>query len=139
MIKDYKTQIQEKSDKELVDIFLNETDYQTEFVMQVKYELNARRIPIDTLKHLKQKNDKVNSITLELGKQGSQTWMILAFIFSTFGGIWAIFAGHQYYYSKHKDSNGIEYFVYNESTRKYGKWMLVVGISVLGLTIISSF
>lgn len=137
MTKDFKTQIQEKSDNDLVDIFFNSTDYQTEFVKQVEEELHARKIPLDTLKHLKEKKEEVDDETLKLGKQGSQIWMIAAFILSVFGGFWGIVAGYQYYYSKHKSSDGTEYFVYNESTRKYGMWMLIVGGTVIGLYLIS--
>ena len=138
MTKDFKTQIQEKSDNELADIFLNAADYQAEFVIQVEEELNARKIPVDTLKHLKEKKGEVDDKTLKLGKQGSQIWMVAAFILSVFGGFWGIVAGYQYYYSKHKSSDGNEYFVWNESTRKYGKWMLIVGGTVLSLTLISN-
>lgn len=138
MTKDFKIQIQKKTDKELADIFLNAADYQTEFVLLVKDELQVRRIPIDTLEYLKQKKNEVDDDVLILGKQGSQSWMIAAFIFCVFGGVWGIFAGYQYYYSMHKSSEGTEYFVYNESTRKYGKWMLIIGVTVLGLTILSN-
>jgi uncharacterized membrane protein YidH (DUF202 family) len=130
--------IKEKSDSELTDIFINGSGYQEEFISQVQEELANRNIPIDALTKLRNEQQKIDETTLEKGEQGSQFWIAAAFIGSILGGIWAIFAGYSYAYSKHK-VNGKEYYVYNESTRKYGKIMLMIGGAIFTLVILNSF
>ena len=104
----------------------------------VEIELTNRNIPIDSLIKFREAQDSIDDSKLELGKQGSQFWIIAAFIGALFGGIWAIFAGYNYAYSKHKSKNGKEYLVYNVSTRKYGRIMLAVGCTIFGLVLLSS-
>lgn len=136
MIEHFKNLVKEKSDNELVDIYLNSSGYQEEFMESVLIEIRNRNIPIETLQELKIKKSEIDKETLKLGKQGSQFWMVVAFIISILGGVVGIIAGYQYYYSKHKSIDGEEYYYYNESTRKYGKWMMIIGCIVLGLTIL---
>lgn len=103
----------------------------------VELELVHRKIPLDSLAFIREKKDEISDESLELGKQGSQSWIIAAFILSLFGGLWGIILGYPYAYSKHKNAKGNEFYYYNKSTRKYGRWMLIIGCSVLGLSILS--
>ena len=128
--------IKEKSDSELTDIFIKNSGYQEEFMLEVQEELTNRNIPIDSLLKFRAEQNDIDDKKLELGEQGSQFWITAAFIGSIFGGIWAIFAGYSYAYSKHK-VKGKEYFVYNESTRKYGRIMLTIGCIIFALAIFS--
>jgi len=129
--------IKEKLDNELTDIYLNPGNYQAEFIILVKEELVFRNIPIDSLEKLREQQEEINDAKLELGKQGSQFWITVAFIGSIMGGIWAIFAGYSYAYSKHKSTIGKEYYVYNDSTRKYGRIMLTIGCVIFGISLLS--
>lgn len=137
MIQDFETQIKEKTDNQLSEIYLNANDYQPEFIKLIKLELGKRKIPLDSLAFIKEKKDEISDESMAIGKQGNQFWIIVAFFASLFGGLWGIVAGYQYAYSKHKNAKGIEFYYYNESTRKYGRWMLIVGCSILGLAILS--
>jgi len=137
MIQDFETQVKEKTDKQLSEIYLNANDYQHEFINLVELELVKRKIPLDSLTFIREKKDEITDETLEIGKQGSQFWLVAGFLLSLFGGLWGIVAGYQYAYSKHKNAKDIKYYYYNESTRKYGRWMIIVGCLVLGLGIIS--
>ena len=128
--------IKEKSDSELTDIFIKNSGYQEEFMLEVQEELTNRNIPIDSLLKFRAEQNDIDDKKLELGEQGSQFWITAAFIGSIFGGIWAIFAGYSYAYSKHK-VKGKEYFVYNESTRKYGRIMFTIGCIIFALAIFS--
>ena len=130
--------IKEKSDSELTDIFIKNSGYQEEFMLGVQVELANRNIPIDSLIKFRGEQNKIDDTALEQGVQGSQFWITAAFIGSILGGIWAIFAGYSYAYSKHK-VKGKEYFVYNESTRKYGRIMLIIGCVIFALALISRF
>jgi hypothetical protein len=128
--------IKKKSDTELTDIFIKNSGYQEEFMLEVQEELANRNIPIDSLLKFREEQNQLDDTKLEQGEQGSQFWITAAFIGSIFGGIWAIFAGYSYAYSKHKVKEK-EYFVYNESTRKYGRIMLTVGCVIFALALFS--
>jgi hypothetical protein len=137
MTQDFETRIREKTDNQLSEVYLNANDYQPEFIKLVELELVKRKIPLDSLIFIREKKDEISDETLDIGKQGDQFWIVAAFLLSLFGGLWGIVAGYQYAYSKQKNAKGIEYFYYNESTRKYGRWILIVGGGVLGLAILS--
>jgi len=134
---DFKQIIKAKTDNELTDIFINPNDYQPEFIALVEQELRDRNIPVESLLKLKTQKEQIDDTNLELGKQGSQFWIVAGFVGSLAGGIWAIGAGYSYAYSKHKSKSGKEYYVYNESTRKYGRWMLTIGSIIFGMTLAS--
>ena len=132
----FETIIKEKSNNELSDIYIKNSGYEKEFMRLVEIELTNRNIPIDSLIKFREEQESIDDTKLEQGEQGSQFWIAAAFIGSVFGGIWAIFAGYSYAYSKHK-VKGKEYFVYNESTRKYGRIMLTVGSIIFGLVLLT--
>jgi len=131
--------IAEKTDDELVDIYLNSSDYQTDFVDLVKSEIKARNLPLDSLENIKGQKEAVSNETLELGKQGNQIWMAIALFASIFGGFIGIISGYIYAFSKHRNGEGKQYFVYNESTRKYGKIVFFIGVVVFILFFVLRF
>lgn len=133
---DFREIIREKSNEELTDIFIKNTGYQEAFMEQLQEELIARNIPIDSLLKLRGEQNTIDETRLDQGDQGSQVWIVVGFIASVFGGLWGIFAGYNYAYSKHT-VKGKQYFVYNESTRKYGRIMLAVGCTIFGLALLS--
>jgi hypothetical protein len=130
----FETIIKEKTNNELTDIYIKNSGYQEEFMRLVEIELTNRNIPIDSLLKFREEQGSIDDSKLELGEQGSQFWITAAFIGSIFGGIWAVFAGYSYAYSKHK-VKGKEYFVYNESTRKYGRIMLTIGCVIFSIAL----
>jgi hypothetical protein len=132
----FEKKVKEKSDSELTEIFIKNRGYQEEFMLEVQKELIYRNIPIDPLLKFRDEQNKIDETKLELGQQGSQFWITVGFICAVVGGIWAVFAGYNYAYSKHK-VKGKEYFVYNESTRKNGRIMLTVGSIIFALVIIN--
>jgi hypothetical protein len=134
----FETIIKEKSNSELSDIYIKNRGYQEEFMKLVEVELTNRNVPVDSLLKFREEQAIIDDSKLQLGEQGSQFWITAAFIGAILGGIWAIFAGYSYAYSKHKSKNGKEYFVYNESTRKYGRIMLTVGCIIFGLAFLLS-
>ncbi len=129
--------IKEKTNNELSDIYIKNSGYQEEFMKLVEIELTNRNIPIDSLLKFREEQERIDDSKLELGEQGSQFWIAAGFIGAIFGGIWAIFAGYSYAYSKKKSKSGKEFFVYNESTRKYGRIMLTIGSIIFGLALLS--
>lgn len=141
----FEEQIKKKTDSELTEIFINESNYQKEFIELVKIEIINRNLPIDSIIELRKKNNQIIEETLSQGEQGSPVWIAIGFIapivvglISTFGGIFSIFLGYSYAYSK-KKKNEKEFFVYNESTRKYGRYMFFIYSSIIVFELIRNF
>jgi hypothetical protein len=133
MIESFEEQIAKKTDSELTDIYIEYFKYQKEFVDLVEEELRKRSLPIDSIIELRKRNEKIIDETLTQGEQGSPVWITIGFFLSLLGGILAIFLGYSYAYSKKKNSNGESFYVYNESTRKYGRIMFILGLFMLVL------
>ena len=129
----FEEQIAAKTNEELIEIFTNQEHYQPSFVENVKKEIIKRNIPINAVEKIKQQKENIESQVLALGKQGNPIYMALIAGSAIFGGIIAIVGGYIYAYSKHTDGNGERYFVYNESTRKWGRIIFGVGLAVLVL------
>jgi len=131
---DFREIIKEKSDEELTDIFIKNSGYQESFMEQVQEELVSRKIPIESLQKFREEQNTIDVSKLEQGEQGSQVWIVLGFLASIVGGLWGIFAGYNYAYSKHT-FKGKQYYIYNESTRKYGKIMLAWACTVFVISL----
>lgn len=132
----FESQISSKSNKELVEIYTNDSEYQPEFVELAKQEIIKRNIPLDALEDLKEKKEAIEAQTLAIGKQGNPIYMTLIGLAAIGGGIPAIIGGYIYAYSTHSDVNGEQYFVYNETTRKWGRIILYIGAGVLSLMLL---
>jgi hypothetical protein len=130
MIESFQEQIEKKSDSELADIIININRYQKEFVDLTEIELCNRNIPIDSIIELRIKNLKIQDEILEIGDKGSPFWIAIGFLGSLFGGLFSIFLGYSYAFSKRKNSIGKEFYVYDESTRKYGRKMFYFGLLI---------
>jgi len=134
-MENFESKIREKSNEELVDIFINAQDYQPQFVEIVEKELKSRNIPIASVKKIQEKASEVSDKKIELGERGNPIWVTFCFLFALMGGIYSIVGGYIYAFSKRKNSKGEAFFVYDEQTRKYGKWMLIVGGIILTITL----
>ena len=145
--------IKEKSDAELTDIFIQNSGYQEEFMSQVQEELIARKVPMESLIKMRAEQNKIDDATLSHGVQGKQFWIATGFAvvfigileslllsgkISFFAAIWPLTLGYTYAYSKTK-LKGKEYFVYNESTKKYGQIMLLIAVIILGVNLLRFF
>lgn len=137
MNNNFENLINEKTDDQLSEIYLNANDYQPDFIESVEEELVKRKIPLESLTYIRTKKEEITDERMAIGNQGNQFVIIFSFVASFFGGLWGILAGYHYAYSKHKNVKGTEFFYYNESTRKYGRWMLAVGCFALCLTLLS--
>ena len=138
MITDFEKRIQEKTDKELADIYLRSEDYQPEFVSLVEKHLAARKIPIESLNILKEKNDALDDEKINSGKPGNKFLIILFFVAALLASIIGILAGYHYTFSKQRNSKGEEKYVYDGTTRIYGKLILAIGGIMLGISLISA-
>ncbi len=125
-----------KSNNELVEIYTNPGDYQSDFVELARQEIIKRNIPIDALEQIKIKKEEIETHTLAIGKQGNPVYLTLICLSAIGGGIPAIIGGYIYACSTHSDVTGENFFVYNETTRKLGKIILYIGVAVLLLTLL---
>jgi len=124
----FKEQVEQKTDQELIDIFVKSQDYQEEFISVVDDELKRRNVPLDSVKQIKSESNEVINKKIEDGVQGNTFWIVICFLAAILGGIISIIAGYIYAYSKRRNLQGETYYYYNKQTRKYGKIILIIGI-----------
>jgi hypothetical protein len=131
--------VKEKTDNELLDIYMNSKDYQVEFVNFVTEEITHRNLSIDTLDEIRSKKVEENDNLLVLGRKGNSAYLVLIAISALLGGLIGIIGGYIYAYSTVVDSQGNKLYVYDESTRKWGRIILGVGVVMLFLILVSKF
>ncbi len=134
---DFGTDVQLKSDNELIDIYINPSFYQPAMIDTVTAEITRRKLPIEALKKIKAEKEMASVLNLAVGKQGNTLYIVICYCLVLLGGIPGIIAGYIYYFSKQKGPDGQEYYVYNESTRKLGLGMLVIGCILFFYTIMT--
>ncbi|MDR2841298.1 MAG: hypothetical protein LBV75_08610, partial [Paludibacter sp.] len=106
--------------------------YQEDFLILVQKELKNRNIPIEPLINVKNEANEISDEKLRLGEKGNPIWMTICFVMALFGGLYSLAGGYIYYFSKRKTSEGENVYAYDEQTRKYGKWMMIIsGIVIL--------
>ncbi len=112
----FQTRAEQKTDTELVDIYLHSQDYQENFMKVVEEEISKRKIPLDALKQIRSESEESSDKKFELGEQGNPLWIALSFVAALLGGLIGLIAGYIYAYSKRKNSQGKEIYAYNEQT-----------------------
>jgi hypothetical protein len=127
---DFQEQITTKTDVELIDIYINQEDYQEGFVNAVAVELVKRNVSPERYQQKRKEKEVIITRQLEEGIPGDQAFIALAFIAALLGGFIGIIAGYIYGQSK-KDGH----YVYDEKTRKYGNIILAIGVFVFLATI----
>jgi hypothetical protein len=132
---DFASQIAAKSDKELMDIYVNGGQFQERFVALAEAELEKRNVPLDHLRQIRTEKQKVSEDALFIGKQGSPLFIGFSFLVAFLGGIPGLIAGYIYNQSKQTNRNGDRYYTYNESTRKMGAYIMAVGFTVLMISL----
>lgn len=136
MIDDFHNQIGQKTDQELIDIFLNDYQYQDEFAQLAIRELEERGVDLTSYRLRKQHKDAYILERLEEGRSGHPAYIVLGFVSALLGGFLGIVAGYIYCQSKHKELGDGTHWVYDLKTRNLGTGMMVLGIIVLILSII---
>lgn len=123
--------IRTKTNDELIAAYTNSWDFLPDYIELVRTEMLQRGIPLDDLDAIKAQKEEVSDLTMAAGKQGNALYIAICFAFALFGGIIGIIAGYVYSNSKHTSLSGESYYVYNESTRSMGRWMMGIGVGVL--------
>lgn len=132
----FKTQVEQKSNEELVSIYVKSLDYQPDFILIVRDELIKRNIPIVAIEQIKKEAYDISDNKIEIGEQGNTLYIALCYLSAFLGGIVPIVAGSIYLNSKRKNSLGKSFYFYNKRTRMYGIGMLIIGVLFLSFWLI---
>lgn len=116
------------SDDELRELSTSLGEVNPGFIQDVMAEMEKRKFP--EIEHIE---DPISE------KKGSILGIIVGYIFSLLGGIIGIIFAYRYGWSTVKDSNGDEYYQYDESTRMHGKIMMYIDLTVIAIVIIIRF
>ena len=135
---DFEDQISNKSNDELLDIFLNSDHYQPGFVELAVQELDRRKVDITSHKQQKQHDEALLLEQMEQGEPGNPIWITLGFISALLGGLIGIVAGYVYSQSKNKEIGDGNHYYYDLQTRNLGYGMLLLGVTVFILAIVLS-
>ena len=114
------TVIKHKTTDELVDIYVNSSDYKKEWESLAEKELKARDFDIDSLYAEKKNGEKM----LKDGVAGS--YIILGYILAIFGGLVGIVMALNYKYRKQELANGDKLPYYDADTRRHANIMLIL-------------
>jgi hypothetical protein len=125
---DFSKQIENKTDEELLSIFVDSDQYQPEFGELAERELVSRKVDLSPYKLRKEHKEAFYAESYEKGRQGNTIYIILGFVSSLLGGFLGIVAGYVYSQSKHKDFRDGSIYVYNQETRNLGIGMMALGI-----------
>ena len=136
-----------KTDEELLTIYLKERyQYIPAMITAVKSEIEKRNLTNKKIDYeqLAVEIAKENKETIDLmkkspfNKQVNRFWINFGYVALFFtGGFYGIIAGSIYMYSKQESAEGHNLFIYNNSSRKDGKVMIILGCVVLGYHIIT--
>ncbi|MDR1459401.1 MAG: hypothetical protein LBI60_04230 [Bacteroidales bacterium] len=117
--------IRKKSDEELHDIYTDTLDYPQDLRTLAEEEAKRRGLSIDTIE---QQKIEANSYKGVEGKH-----IIAGFLFSILGGVIGLIIALDYVFSKTTDG---AFYKYDENTRKSGKYMFIVLVISVTLTIV---
>lgn len=131
-------QIKAKTDKELLEIYVNDFNYQAAFVELAKEEMIRREVPFEQTNEIKEKKQTIRKSELSQGKQGSPVYIIICGILALLGGLTGIIGGYIYAYSKVSDVDGMKYHAYDKDTRYWGRIIFFIGIGVLVVSVLKN-
>ena len=123
----FQNKIQEKTDKELIEIYIHSDQYQQAFVDFALNELKQRNIDLSAYAHIKTR-EEIKPIQFA-GKEiaGDSVYIIIGYVSALLGGILSIIMGYYYSNSRHKIEGSKEYYVYDKNTRELGAGMMIIG------------
>jgi hypothetical protein len=123
----FEEQIKQMSDEALMEIYINPSQYQEEYINIVTKELQFRNIELTEFAEAKVKNEKEYFI-IEKEVPGDTTFLVIGYISALAGGLLAIIMGYYYSTAKQESNSDDKVYVYDKNTRELGTGMVIVGI-----------
>lgn len=136
MVFNFQEQVELKSNDELLKIYTDYDQYQDDYIDIVSKELDKRKVDFSNLKLRRQHKEAFIAEQLEKGKPGDPIFIALGFVFALFGGLIGIVAGYVYCKSRNKELGDGRHYYYDLKTRNLGTGMMILGISVLVISIL---
>ncbi|HEV7622365.1 MAG TPA: hypothetical protein VGO09_11550 [Flavisolibacter sp.] len=133
---DFIDKVENKTNEELVNIYVNPWDYQQDFVDLAYNELIKRKVDLVKINEEKSASEKAMDIELGEGKAGDQFLIVIGFISALLGGILGILIGYRFNRSMHHKNTVKDYYIYNQKTRDLGSIMMAIRAIVLFFSII---
>ena len=135
----FHNQVQSKSNEELLNIYADYDQYQDNYLEIVSDELEKRGVDFSSLKLRRQHKEAFIAEQLEKGKHGDPVFITLGFIVALLGGLLGIFARYFYCQSKNKELGDGTHYYYDLKTRNLGTGMMILGISILIISLLYKF
>lgn len=136
MVFNFQEQIGNKSNDELLKIYSDYDQYQDEYIEIVSKELDKRNVDFSNLKLRRLHKEAFIAEQLEKGKPGDPVFITLGFVSALFGGLIGIISGYVYCKSRNKELGDGSHYYYDLKTRNLGTGMMILGISVLVISIL---
>jgi hypothetical protein len=124
----------EFTDDELYDVLVKHDEWNEFDYLLAQKILEDRGKPVDE-EHL----DNLRQERIELLAQpdkDQQGWIIAGYIFSILGGFLGLIIGYFLWTSRKTLPNGVKVPSYSESNRKHGKYIFLIGIIILPISIL---
>jgi hypothetical protein len=136
---EFQSQIANKTNEELLQIYLHPADYQEQFVTLAEEELLRRNVSIE--KHQQERKQKIEAATKAIvrDKKADDTLVLIGFILAVLGGLIGISIGIFLMQTKRDNVTGEQYNVYDKKGREAGRAMVIVGIAAIILFSIWKF
>jgi len=128
--------LNEFDNEELMEIFKTPDDWSPENIAIARIIIRHRGVEVSKEQISAWRKERL--IEIRKGKSENRIWMVAYFLGITLGlflnlafFLAGLGMGYYYAYSQTVDFEGEKYYIFDDNTRKIGKWMLFGGIIIL--------
>ena len=122
------------TDEELYEILLKSDEWnEFDFTLAQKI-LSQRGKPIDKALMNSLKNERLKQLAQP--EENQRAWIFLGYAFALLGGLLGVVIGYFLWTAKKTLPNGKKVYSYNEKDRKQGKYIFIIAIIVLPITLV---
>lgn len=123
------------TDEELIDLIAKQDEWSPFDFQLAQKILKDRGNEISTQKINKLKEERIEELAKP--EKHNSFWIVVGYIFAILGGIIGLIIGWYIVSSKKVLPNGERVYTYNESDRKHGKIILIIGIPIFIIGVVS--
>lgn len=122
------------TNEELIDLISKQDEWSPFDYQLAQKILKARGQEVSTKEINKLKDQRIAELSEP--EKHNPFWIVIGYIFSALGGLFGIIIGWYIVFSKKTLPNGQRIYTYNESDRKHGKIILIIGIPILVIVVL---